>query len=181
MLSIERYRHSLSVQQLARELACIHSADEAKASLAGLLHDCARCMSPAQLLHAATRYGIQLDNIEREQTVILHPIIGAELAADMFGVEDAEILNAIRSHATGHGCMSSLDTILYLADYAEPLREYKAAEYVRALAYEDLDQAMLEAMKQKIQYLLERKSLIHPRSIAARNSFIRRKTRILRL
>lgn len=176
MLSIERYRHSLSVQQLARELACIHGADEAKASLAGLLHDCAKWMSPAQLLDSATRYGTQLDDIEREQTAILHPIIGAELAADMFGVEDAEILNAIRSHATGHGCMSLLDIILYIADYAEPLREYKAAEYVRALAYGNLDQAMLEATKQKIQYLLEQESLIHPRSIAARNSFIRRKT-----
>jgi len=174
MLDDKRYRHSLSVQQLARKLAKIHGADEKKASMAGLVHDCAKGMSPFQSFRAAKRYGIQLDNIERKHTGILHAIIGGELAADQFGIDDTEILNAIQSHTTGRSQMSLMDKILYVADYAEPFREYEGATTARELAYENIDMAMLEAIEQKIQHLLEKKASIHPRTIAARNEMLQR-------
>jgi predicted HD superfamily hydrolase involved in NAD metabolism len=174
MLSAERYKHSLSVQKMAKELAKIHGGDETKASIAGLIHDCAKWMTPFQSLRAAKRYRIQLDEIEREQTAILHAIIGEKLTEDMFGINDPEILCAIRTHTTGNVRMSLLDKILYISDYAEPLREYEGTEKVRRLAYEDIDLAMLEATEQKIQYLLSRKSLIHPRTVAARNGVLRK-------
>lgn len=173
MLGDERYKHSLSVQQIARELAKIHGADEEKASLAGLVHDCAKWMSPFQFFRAAKRYGIQLSPTERKQTGILHAIIGGELAADLFGINDPEILSAIKSHTTGRSKMSLMDKILYVADYAEPLREYEGAARVRKLAYKDIDLAMLEAIEQKIQHLLEKKTWIHPNTIAVRNEILR--------
>ena len=174
MLGDKRYEHSLSVQRMARELAKIHGADEEKASLAGLVHDCAKGMSPFQSFRAAKRYGIQLSAIERKQTGIIHAIIGGELAADLFGINDPEILSAIKWHTTGCSQMSLMDKILYVADYAEPLREYDGAVKVRKLAYEDIDIAMLEAIEQKMQHLLGKKFLIHPYTIAARNEMLQR-------
>jgi HD superfamily phosphohydrolase YqeK len=67
-----------------------------------------------------------------------------------------------------------MDKILYVSDYAEPLREYTGAAKVRKLADENIDLAMLEAMEQKIQHLLAKKYLIHPRTIAARNEILRK-------
>jgi ribosome silencing factor RsfS/YbeB/iojap len=173
MLGDERYKHSLSVQRMARELARIHGADEEKASLAGLVHDCAKWMSPFQSFRAAKRYGIQLNAIERNLTGTLHALIGGELAADLFGINDPEILSAIKSHTTGRAQMSLMDKILYVADYAEPLREYEGAAQVRKLAYKDIDLAMLEAIEQKVQHLLEKKTCIHPNTLAARNEILR--------
>jgi len=174
MLDDKRYKHSLSVQCMARELARIHGADEEKTSLAGLVHDCAKGMSPFQSCRTAKRYGIQLDEIERKHTGILHAIIGAELAADLFGINDLEVLNAIKSHTTGCSRMSLMDKVLYVADYAEPFRRYAGAAKVRKLAYTNIDVAMLESIEQKIQHLLEKKILIHPRTIIARNEILRR-------
>lgn len=174
MLNDKRYEHSLSVQRMARRLAKIHGADEEKASLAGLVHDCAKWMSPFQSFRAAKRYGIKLDSIERKQPGILHAIIGGELASDLFGIDDPEILSAIKSHTTGCSQMSLMDKILYVADYAEPLREYTGAAKVRKLAYENIDIAMLEAIEQKIRRLLEKRYLIHPRTITARNEILRK-------
>jgi len=174
MLNDRRYEHSLSVQCMARGLAKIHGADEEKASLAGLVHDCAKWMSPFQSFRAAKRYRINLDFIERKQPGILHATIGGELAFDLFGIDDPEILNAIKSHTIGRSQMSLMDKILYVSDYAEPLREYTGAAKVRKLADGNIDIAMLEAIEQKIRHLLTKRYLIHPRTIAARNEILRK-------
>jgi len=171
-LSISRYRHSLSVQEMAEELAEIYNTDISKASLAGLVHDCAKWMSSHRLLFKAEGYKINLDAIEREHTSILHAVIGARLAADIFGITDKEILTAIKYHTTGHANMSSMDKILYVADFAEPLREYDEAKIVRKLAYIDLDLAVLETTEKKLRHLLKKRLLIHPNTIAARNEMM---------
>ena len=43
-LSDERYEHSLGVSECAKELAKRFNLDEQKAELAGLIHDCAKCI-----------------------------------------------------------------------------------------------------------------------------------------
>ena len=171
-LRISRYRHSLSVQEMAEELAEIYDADISKASLAGLVHDCAKWMSPQRLLFSAEYYNINLDILEQEHPSILHAIIGERLAADTFGITDEEILTAIKYHTTGHARMSLMDKILYVADFAEPLREYDEAKPVRKLAYVNLNIAALKAAEQKLRHLLRRGLVIHPNTVAARNEMI---------
>lgn len=176
MISESRYKHSLSVQKLAKELASIRGCNLKKASIAGLLHDCAKGMSDAELFEASKRYHIELDEIEVQfKGALLHPLIGARLASEIFGVDDPEILNAIRNHTTGSPNMSTLDKIIYICDYSEPTRQYNDAqtERIRELAYKDLNLATLEAMDQKIIYLIQKGYLIHPRTVAARNSVLK--------
>ena len=43
-LTKERYEHSLSVAEVAVKLAAVYGADESDACLAGILHDCAKCL-----------------------------------------------------------------------------------------------------------------------------------------
>ena len=169
-LTPERYTHVLSVRELALDLAKRYGADLRKVNLAVLLHDCAKWMRTSEQYEAAANHEIQLDEIERHNPSLLHALIGAEFAVSHFDVDNPEILNAIRVHTTGSGKMTLTDKILYVADFAEPKRRHAEAQSVRELAYQDLDKAVFETSRYKIEYLLAKGVLIHPHTIDAYNS-----------
>ena len=169
-LTPERYTHVLSVRELALDLAKRYGADLRKVNLAVLLHDCAKWMRTSEQYEAAANHEIQLDEIEHHNPSLLHALIGAEFAVSHFDVDNPEILNAIRVHTTGSGKMTLIDKILYVADFAEPKRHHAEAHSVRELAYQDLDKAVFETSRYKIEYLLAKGVLIHPHTIDAYNS-----------
>ena len=169
-LTPERYTHVLSVRELALDLAKRYGADLRKVNLAVLLHDSAKWMRTSEQYEAAANHEIQLDEIERHNPSLLHALIGAEFAVSHFDVDNPEILNAIRVHTTGSGKMTLIDKILYVADFAEPKRNHAEAHSVRELAYHDLDKAVFETSRYKIEYLLAKGVLIHPHTIDAYNS-----------
>ena len=166
----KRYTHVLSVRELALDLAEKHGADLRKVNLAALLHDCAKWMKNSEQYEAAASHGIQLDEVERHNPSLLHALIGAEFAVSRFDVEDPKVLNAIRIHTTGSGKMTLIDKILYVADFAEPKRDHAEADAVRALAYQNLNKAVFEVSRYKIEHLLAKGVLIHPYTIDAYNS-----------
>ncbi len=169
-LTPERYAHVLSVRELALDLAERYGADLQKVNLAVLLHDCAKWMRTSEQYEAAASHEIQLDEVERHNPSLLHALIGVEFAVSNFDVDNPEILNAIRIHTTGSGKMTLIDKILYVADFAEPKRNHAEAHSVRELAYQDLNKAVFEVSRYKIEYLLAKGVLIHPHTIDAYNS-----------
>ena len=169
-LTPDRYTHVLSVRELALDLAKKYSADLQKVNFAALLHDCAKWMRTSEQYEAAANYEIQLDEVERHNPSLLHALIGVEFAVSHFDVDNPEILNAIRIHTTGSGKMTLIDKILYVADFAEPKRNHPEAHSVRELAYQDLNKAVLEVSRHKIEHLLAKGVLIHPYTIDAYNS-----------
>ena len=173
-LERKRYKHVLSVRDTAVDLASIYEASLEKTNLAALLHDCAKWMNTRQLHEAVADYEIQLDEFEQINISLLHAIVGAKLAFDLFSVTDEDILGAIRSHTKGNGSMTPLDKILYVADFAEPRRAYEEAGIVRKLAHQDLDRAVLEVARHKISNLLEKGVVIHPDTVAVYNSTLRK-------
>ena len=169
-LTPERYTHVLSVRELALDLAKKYGADLRQVNLAVLLHDCAKWMQTSELYETAANHGIQLDEIESRNPSLLHALIGVEFAVSRFDVDSPEILNAIRIHTTGSGKMTLIDKILYVADFAEPKRNHVEAHSVRELAYQDLNKAVFEVSRYKIEHLLAKGVLIHPYTIDAYNS-----------
>ena len=169
-LTPERYTHVLSVRELALDLAKKYGADLRKVNLAALLHDCAKWMRTSEQYEAAASREIQLDEVERHNPSLLHALIGVEFAVSKFDVDNPEILNAIRIHTTGSGKMTLVDKILYVADFAEPKRDHAEAHSVRELAYQDLNKAVFEVSRYKIEHLLAKGVLIHPHTIDAYNS-----------
>ena len=172
-LTPERYVHVLSVRDLALDLAKKYGADLQKVNLAALLHDCAKWMSTSDLYEAAANHRIQLDEVERHNPSLVHAPIGAMLAVSHFDVDIPEILNAIRIHTTGSSRMTLIDKILYVADFAEPKRNYAEAHSVCEIAYQDLNEAVFEVSRYKIEHLLAKGVLIHPHTIDAYNSALR--------
>ena len=173
-LTPERYAHVLSVRELALDLAKKYGADLRQVNLAVLLHDCAKWMKNSEQYETAANHKIQLDEIERHNPSLLHALIGVEFAVSHFNVDTPEILNAIRIHTTGSGKMTLIDKILYVADFAEPKRDHAEADAVRELAYKDLNKAVFEVSRYKIEHLLAKGVLIHPHTIDAYNSALQK-------
>ncbi|MEK7400715.1 MAG: bis(5'-nucleosyl)-tetraphosphatase (symmetrical) YqeK [Candidatus Poribacteria bacterium] len=172
-LSLKLYSHVLATGEMARKLAKIYNVDEEKAYLAGILHDCAKNMSQKELLVYAHNHNISIDSIILLQPSLLHGVIGADIVMSEFGVNDSDILHAIKSHSTGLKEMSLLDKIIYLADSAEPNRDYEGVDEIRNFAFNgELDRALLESMNIKLAHVMSKKIMIHPTSIEAWNSII---------
>ena len=145
-----RYRHTLGVADTAQKLAQRYGADPGKARLAGLLHDCGKEASDA----------------------LGHAEAGARLAQEIYGVSDPEILSAIRFHTTGKPGMSLLEKILFVADYIEPGRsQAPRLPFLRQLAFQDLDQAVLEISEDTLAYLKEKRVFIDPRTQETRDYY----------
>ena len=156
-LDKERYAHTLGVMYTADAMAMAHQADMEQAMYAGLLHDCAKCISNHDKLKICKKNKIFVSPSEERRPFLLHAKLGAYFARKTYGVEDKEILHAIQVHTTGEPGMNTLDKIIYIADYIEPNRN-KAPnlEEARRLAFEDLDRAMLKILSDTLNYL-ERK------------------------
>lgn len=155
-LDSSRFQHTLGVMFTAASLAMAHDADIEKAQLAGLLHDCAKCISNKKKLKLCEKNKIPVSKYEKENPFMLHAKLGAFLAEDTYGVHDPEILSAILWHTTGKPEMTTLEKIIYIADYIEPGRN-KAANLplVRKLAFEDLDRCMYVICRDTLIYLNE--------------------------
>lgn len=158
-----RYEHTKGVMYTAGCLAMAHGYSVETAMLAGLLHDCAKCIPNPEQIELCQKNDIPVSSLEYENPHLLHAKLGAFLAEKDFGITDPSILHAIRVHTTGCPDMSTLDKIIYIADYIEPSRN-KAPdlERVRLLAFQDLNACMAEILHHTLKYLSSRGTPIDP-------------------
>lgn len=150
-----RYVHTLGVAFTSASLAMRYEADVDRALLAGLLHDCAKCIPNDEKYALCEQWGVELSEIERRNYSLVHAKLGAEMAKRKYGVEDEEILDAIRTHTTGAPGMSLMQKIVYVADLIEPDRDDRIPDIgrTRAIAFEDIDEAVYIVVRRSIKYL----------------------------
>ncbi|MCM1245836.1 MAG: nicotinate-nucleotide adenylyltransferase [Roseburia sp.] len=153
----KRLFHTLGVAVTAANLAAVHGCDPADAYRAGLLHDCAKYLTGNEQKALCRQYGISLTSVELENPVLIHGKLGAFFARTKYHVGDEGILSAIQYHTTGRPGMSSLEKILYLADYMEPGRNMKCKPYslkkIRKACFSDLDKALNMVLENSVDYL----------------------------
>jgi predicted HD superfamily hydrolase involved in NAD metabolism len=181
-LTPERYEHSVGAHEKAVELAekfHLPPEERERAAIAGLLHDAAKLMNSRELLARCEQYHIQLDEVDRKTPQTLHPFVGAEIVRETFNVQDPDILDAIRFHTTGRAGMSRVEKIVYIADKIEgntrnPLYIQRMTSSLDFRNPWSIDLTMLYILDSTIQFLMEKRQVIHPRTIEARNDFINR-------
>ena len=166
-LSEKRYGHTLRVADTTEDLARVHGIDTDRARLAALLHDAARETRPDEFLRLADQWELPIGEPERQSPKLLHGPVAAKLARRELGVDDEEVLEAIRTHTTGRTGMGPLALVLYVADKIEPARDYPSVERLRQLAREDLYVATTEALRRAIAHNEGRGKDVHPSSRAA--------------
>ncbi len=160
----KRYRHTLGVAYTATNLAFCHGVLAKKAELAGLLHDCAKFLTDAEMIDICNKNKIELTDIELKNTALIHQKLGAYLAKDKYGINDEEVLNAITVHTTGKPAMSTLEKIIYIADYIEPGRKMEVSPYsldtIRKECFHDLDNGLLMILENTVSFLMSYKNNI---------------------
>lgn len=166
-LTGKRYRHSLGVCGEAVRMAELFGADTEKAYIAGLLHDCAKCLSNEAMAELYARSGA--DEEELECPPVIHAPLGAVVAREKYGITDAEILGAIRYHTIARENMSLLEKIIYVADMTEPTRDFPGVDSIRRLSEQAIDPAFKEAVKQSLAHNLSNGNFIHPNTLKAWN------------
>lgn len=154
-LSAKRYQHTLNVRRMAVKLAKRWGADTEKAALAALLHDTAKELPREEMLQILNDNAIMAENAQNRPSPVWHGICAAILAKTQWGVEDEEVLSAIRCHTTGKPGMSLLDEIVFLADMTSAERDYPEVDYLRKLEKEDIHRAMREALEMNLHWLEE--------------------------
>lgn len=161
-LTPARFRHSLAVAEEAERLARKYGADPAKARTAGILHDILKDAGEDAQLQIFQDFAILLDNVERQAPKLWHARAGAVFIEKVLGVEDRDIVTAVRYHTTGRAGMSLLEKVLFIADFTSADRDYKDVDVMRRLADEDLSAAMRYALSYTIRDLVKKQAAIHP-------------------
>lgn len=146
-ISKKRYAHTLRVADTAERLATLHGLDTEKVRLAALLHDTARQMKKKKFLRLAQEWRLPIGDFERKSPRLLHGPVAAELVRRELGIEDEEILEAIRAHTAGEAGMGPVALAVYIADKVEPARDYPGVEMLRKLAERDLQETTAEAIR----------------------------------
>lgn len=163
----ERYHHTLGVAYTAAALGMAYDVDFETCYFAGLLHDCAKYLTDEEKLQMAETAGIPITDYERKAPGLLHAELGSYIAATEFGVTDEAILSAITYHTVGRPEMTTLEKIIFVADYIEPNRpNFPMFKEIRHEAFHDLDKAVYMAAKRSMDYLVEKGcKVIDPRSL----------------
>jgi len=174
MLRSKRLAHSIGVRDVAVDLAQKWGADSDKAAVAGLLHDCAKHLTDAESRTMLEDIRDKVDDIILSEKGLWHAPLGAELAQTEFEVCDCEIIDAIFYHTIGKANMPLLTKIVYIADMIEQGRdsEFKFAPALRKLAFENLNEAIIQSIDYTIKSIIQRGLQLHPSTVEARNSLI---------
>ena len=153
-LTKKRFEHSLGVEYVSGCLAIVHGADVEKALIAGLLHDCAKCLPAEEKISRCKKHGLPISSVELENPELLHAKLGAFYAREKYGIKAEEILSAIEFHTTGKPAMTIMEKLVFVADYIEPNRKVlpEIAE-IRKEAFTDIDRSIVHILRNTLSYL----------------------------
>ena len=153
-LKPQRFTHTVGVAETAKEMAETFGVNPNKAYFAGMLHDCAKNLSDAELLRICAENNIEVSECEAKSPYLLHGKAGAYIARTKYGITDEEIHSAIIWHTTGKPDMTKLEKIVFSADYIEPGRHKQPnLAFLRELSHKDLDLLTFHILKDTVEYL----------------------------
>lgn len=174
----ERYLHSLGVAMMARTLAGIyapHDEDFAnKCEIAGILHDYGKFFTRSDYEELTKDNNIDF-NYEEDYRQVYHGYYGYLALKRDLGIDDEEILMAVRNHIMGAPIMSLIEEIIYVSDLIEEGRseeEIPILKPLRELALSgNLKKAVAFESKHVIEHLLKMNIKVNNISLDCYNGY----------
>ena len=164
----DRFEHCIGVSKTAQRLAELNQYDEDKAALAGFIHDYAKQVSVEEYREVIKTKGFDQDLLNWNRS-IWHGIVGTYFIQRDLKITDSEILTAVRRHTTADVEMTTLDKIVFMADYIEPGRSFPGVEEARKITYANLDKGVGYQLAHTLEFLIEKRDKIYPRTLDAYN------------
>lgn len=161
-----RIRHTANVVVAAMQKVKELKLDGEKVRIAATLHDCAKYRDYSAVEGFTLPEGVPQP--------VIHSFLGAFVAQKELGIEDEEILDAIRYHTSGKAEMSTLGKLIFVADMIEENRNYEGVEKLRDL-YEkaDFETCFVECLKEEFLHLLNKKQYIYRETINAFGYYVK--------
>ncbi|MCF6408560.1 bis(5'-nucleosyl)-tetraphosphatase (symmetrical) YqeK [Pseudalkalibacillus salsuginis] len=170
-LTEHRYHHTIGVMDTAIRLAERFGENSEKAMMAAIFHDYAKFRPKDEMKSIILEQKLGED-ILLYGSELWHAPVGAYLVRTEVGIEDEEILLAIKSHTSGRPGMTLLEKIIFLADYIEPGRRFPGVDDVRSTAEENLDNAIKQSLVNTIIFLMRRNQLVYPETLHTYNDMV---------
>ena len=159
-LPIKRVIHTANVVITAMQKAKPLGLDENKVRLAATLHDVAKYLD-----YKSVEGFVLPDGVPEP---VVHAFLGAFVAQKYLGVDDEEVLDAIRYHTSGKAEMSLLGKLIFVADMVEEGRDYEGVDKLRALyKKDDFEKCFIECLKEEFLHLINKKQYIYCETINA--------------
>ena len=141
------FRHCASTVIYGEDFAGVNRLSYEEVFIACLLHDCAK--------HLAVK-------MEGVPAPVVHQFVGADRARERYGVEDINILNAIRYHTSGKPSMTQLEKLVFSADMLEPNRNFEGVEELRAIMDNDFEEGFRACVNATYSHLISKGGEIYP-------------------
>ena len=162
-MSLKRFTHTLGVVEMSEKLAKTYNADIEKCKVAALLHDICKEMDMEYIKNICkNNFMNELSEEDLENNEILHGFAGAYYVKNELGINDKEILSAIKYHTVGAENMTSVEKIVYIADAIEYGRNYPSVVKIREETFKNLDRGILMEIEHKEKYLESIGKKSHP-------------------
>ena len=158
-----RVAHVLGCRDEAVRMAAHWGENVENAARAGILHDITKVLDGPLQLTLCAAYDKVLSDFSRKYPKTLHALTGSLVAERIFGENEA-VVQAICNHTTGRADMTTLEKIIYVADYMEPCRNFPGVEKLRELAYSDLDAALKLGLEMTLEHLARQGNEVSPES-----------------
>jgi predicted HD superfamily hydrolase involved in NAD metabolism len=165
-LTYKRLLHSIQVAVFAETIAYSNNIDTSKAYIAGILHDCAKCMSNSQLTILSKTYKLQkLNMFIKFCPNLLHSFVGSIIAKEKLKIQDTDVLNAIKYHTQGRRNMSVYEKIIFVSDYIA--HKTNKIEIIELLTYakRNLNKTFSNVLMNKIKYIINNNLHLFPQII----------------
>ena len=104
---------------------------------------------------------------------VWHGMVGIYKIQEDLGLTDPAILRSIEIHTVGSGQMSTLDKIVYVADYIEHNRAFPGVEQARDIAQVSLDRAVAYETARTVEHLAHQGLPIYPQTLETYNAFVK--------
>ena len=164
----DRFEHCIGVSRTAKRLAELNQYDADKAALAGFIHDYAKQVSVKEYREVIKTKGFDQELLSWNRS-IWHGIVGTYFIQRDLKITDTEILTAVRRHTTADVEMTTLDKIVFMADYIEPGRSFPGVEEARKITYANIDKGVGYQLAHTLEFLIEKRNKIYPRTLDAYN------------
>lgn len=168
--------HTRRVIEGVERLARIHELDPQRCAAGAAGHDIFRHLTANALLERSRRAGMPIGEAELDAPIILHGPLAALHAERELGVDDPDLLAAIRHHTTAHPDLSDEGLAVFLADKIDLQKVARdpGLKSVAAAAERDLAAAAALFLERRMIAQLAGGTLLHPLAVAARNAFLQR-------
>ena len=167
-MDAKRFKHCIGVSETSRKLAQLNNYDPEKAALAGFIHDYAKQVPNERFIEIIKTKGFDQDLLNYNRA-IWHGIVGSYIIEQELKISDPEILTAIKRHTTADTEMTTLDKIVFVADFIEPNRDFPGVDEARKVAFANLDAGVGYELAHTLSFLVENRQKIYPKTLAAYN------------